>query len=82
MRHNYTASNGIKSCTVEEGNIALTKDLDDFGGPNMWRLHVKSVSGYWEDVQWMGVYKAPQFVKTKLPVYDEKQKQPKYKLAQ
>ncbi len=49
----YTASNGIKSCTVEEGNIALTKDLDDFGGPNMWRLHIKSVSGYWEDVQWM-----------------------------
>ena len=78
----YTASNGIKSFSIEEGNIGLTKCLDDFGGPNMWRLHVKTVSGYWEDVQWMGVYKAQKFVKTKLPVYDEKQKQTKYKLAQ
>ena len=78
----YTASNGIKSFSIEEGNIGLTKCLDDFGGPNMWRLHVKTVSGYWEDVQWIGVYKAQQFVKTKLPVYDEKQKQTKYKLAQ
>jgi hypothetical protein len=78
----YTASNGIKSFSIEEGNVGLTKCLDDFGGPNMWRLHVKTVSGYWEDVQWMGVYKAQQFVKTKLPVYDEKQKQTKYKLAQ
>jgi hypothetical protein len=78
----YTASNGIKSFSIEEGNVGLTKCLDDFGGPNMWRLHVKTVSGYWEDVQWIGVYKAQQFVKTKLPVYDEKQKQTKYKLAQ
>jgi hypothetical protein len=78
----YTASNGIKSFSIEEGNVGLTKCLDDFGGPNMWRLHVKTISGYWEDVQWIGVYKAQQFVKTKLPVYDEKQKQTKYKLAQ
>ena len=78
----YTAPNGIKSFSIEEGNVGLTKCLDDFGGPNMWRLHVKTVSGYWEDVQWIGVYKAQQFVKTKLPVYDEKQKQTKYKLAQ
>ena len=71
MRHNYTASNGISNFLVDEGNLRAEKCMDDFGGPNMWRLHIKTESGYWEDVQWMNVNRIQQFFKTKLPVYKE-----------
>lgn len=81
MKHTYTASNGISNFVVEEGNLGATKDMSDFGGPNMWRLNVKTANGYWEDVQWMNVNKIQQFFKTKLPVYGEQSKQTKYKLA-
>jgi len=81
MKHNYTAQNGISNFVVEEGNLGAAKDMSDFGGPNMWRLHVKDVNGRWEDVQWMGVHSIQRFFKTKLPIYNEQTKTNKYKLA-
>jgi len=74
MRHTYTDSNGISNFLVDEGNLRAEKCVDDFGGPNMWRLHVKTSDGYWENVQWMNVYKIQQFFNTKLPVYNEGEK--------
>ena len=82
MKHTYTASNGISNFVIEEGNLGAAKDMSDFGGPNMWRLNVKTSDGRWEDVQWMGVHSIQRFFKTKLPVYNEPSKQQsKYKLA-
>ena len=80
MRHDYTAANGIGNFVVEEGNLGAVKDMRDFGGPNMWTLHVKTADGRWEDVQWMSVYSIQRFFKTKLPVYDESTKKQKYSL--
>ncbi len=68
-------SNGIKDCIIEEHNLRAEKCMDDFGGPNMWRLYVKSQRGYWESVQWMNVYTIQDFFKTKLPVYNEQNEQ-------
>jgi len=81
MKHTYTASNGISNFVVEEGNLGATKDMSDFGGPNQWKLLVKTAEGRWEDVQWMNVNKIQQFFKTKLPVYGEQSKQTQYQLA-
>lgn len=82
MKHNHTASNGISNFVVEEGNLAAVKDLSDFGGPNQWRLHIKTAKGYWDDVQWMNVHTIQKFFKTELPVYDDSVKKQKYKILQ
>jgi hypothetical protein len=56
---------------ITEGNLQAVKDTGDFGGPNKWRLRIKTNNGWFEDVQWMEVYKIQQFFNTKLPVYEE-----------
>lgn len=83
MKHTYTASNGISNFVVEEGNLGATKDMSDFGGPNMWRLNVKTSNGRWEDIQWMSVHRIQEFFTTKLPVYKEylPKNKPQYQLA-
>ena len=75
-------TNTIKPFEVIEGNLKAVKDTSDFGGPNMWRLHIKETSGYWSDsVQWMH-RKAIQKLFTKsLPVYRESGVQPNYELV-
>ena len=55
--------------SITEGNLQAVKCLDDFGGVNMWNLYVKTTNGYWENVQWMGVYNIQMFFKTELPIY-------------
>ena len=75
------ASNNIKDCEIIEGNLKAVKDTGDFGGPNMWHLHIKTNDGWWESVQWMGVYKIQKFFKTKLPEYQEEEQPPRYKLV-
>lgn len=62
----------IKYEEVIEGNLKAEKDTRDFGGRNMWRLHVKSQRGFWESVQWMDVRRIQQFFRTQLTVYTEK----------
>jgi len=74
-------SNNIQYFEIIEGNLKAEKDTGDFGGPNMWKLFVKSTSGRWENVQWMNVYSAQRFFKTVLPVYQEHERTTKYKLA-
>jgi hypothetical protein len=74
MNYEYTHKTGIKYESITEGNLMATKDTDDFGGPNMWRLHIKSASGFWEYVQWMDVRNIQVFFNTKLPVYKEAKK--------
>ena len=37
----------------------------------MWHLYIQSVSGYWEDVQWMSHRTIQQFFTAKLPSYKE-----------
>ena len=64
----------IKQHVIEEGNLKVVKCTDDFGGPNMWNLYIKDVSGWWQDVQWGSVGKFQQFFKTQLPVYKEVEK--------
>ena len=67
--------NKIKSFEVIEENLKAVKDTDDFGGPNMWRLHIKETNGWWSDsVQWMSLWKIQSFFKEKLPVYNETNK--------
>lgn len=73
-------NNGIAPCQVEENNLMAQKSQDDFGGPNMWRLYIREVSGHFEYVQWMNVYSIQRFFKTKLPVYNEDTKKKKYTL--
>ena len=75
-------TNIIKPFEVIEGNLKAVKDTSDFGGPNMWRLHIKETSGYWSDsVQWMH-RKAIQKMFTKsLPLYRESGVQPNYELV-
>ena len=75
------ASNNIKDCEIIEGNLKAVKDTGTFGGPNMWNLHVKNTNGWWESVQWMGVYSIQKFFKTKLPEYQEQEQPTRYKLA-
>jgi hypothetical protein len=80
MKYDYTDSNGISNFIVDEGNLRAEKCVGDFGGPNMWRLHVKTQRGYWESVQWMDVHKIQMFLKTELPVYNEQESKQKYSL--
>jgi hypothetical protein len=71
----------IQPFSVTEGNLRADKDTSDFGGPNMWHLKVKRKDGFWENVQWMGVYGIQQFFTEKLPVYKEpEEKRKKYQL--
>lgn len=56
---------------VIEGNIKAVKDVELFGGPNQWRLHIRTADGWFEPVQWMGVHSIQRFFSTKLPVYQE-----------
>jgi hypothetical protein len=63
--------NGIQDHEAIEGNLKAVKDTSDFGGPNMWRLHVKNTKGRWESVQWMHVSKIKHFFNRELPVYQE-----------
>jgi hypothetical protein len=56
---------------VIEGNLKAEKDTGDFGGPNQWRLHVKTNQGRWESVQWMNVHSIQRFFNRQLPVYQE-----------
>ena len=61
----------IQNYEIIEGNLKAEKDTGDFGGPNQWRLYVKTNQGQWESVQWMNVYSTQRFFNTKLPVYVE-----------
>jgi hypothetical protein len=61
----------IKQEQIIEGNLMVEKDTSDFGGLNMWHLHIKTIDGYWENVQWMSIYNVQKFFKTKLTVYKE-----------
>jgi hypothetical protein len=70
----------INYCEIVEGNLKAEKDTGDFGGPNMWRLHVKNISGLWESVQWMNVYRIQKLFKSELPVYREVSSTKKYQL--
>lgn len=74
--------NGIQYQVIEEGNLSLVKDTDDFGGPNQWRLHIRSKHGYWKEVKWGHVSHFECLFNTKLPWYkEESSKKVKYKLA-
>lgn len=79
--YNYTDSNGISDFTIDEGNLRAEKCTDDFGGPNKWRLFVKTQRGYWESVQWMDIHKIQLFFQTKLPVYNEQESKQTYSLS-
>lgn len=76
----------IEYYEVIEDNLKAEKCTSDFGGPNMWRLHIKTVNdkwgrvGLWESVQWMDVHKIQQFFDAKLPVYDEVDEVRRYEL--
>lgn len=61
----------IEPFDITEGNLRATKDTSTFGGPNMWRLHIKSRDGYWEDMTWSSVHTIQKFFATKLPYYRE-----------
>lgn len=61
----------IQNYEIIEGNLKAEKDTGDFGGPNQWRLYVKTNQGRWESVQWMNIYSIQRFFNTKLPVYEE-----------
>lgn len=66
-------TNGIKPFTAEEGNLMAVKDTSDFGGPNMWRLYIRTVNGRWEYVSWKDVNSIQCFFKTILPKYSTKE---------
>jgi hypothetical protein len=75
--------NNIQYFEIIEGNLKAEKDTGDFGGPNMWKLFVKTTKGRWKNIQWMGVYSIQELFNAKLPVYEEQtQSETKYKLAQ
>jgi len=61
----------IKPEQIIEGQIMAQKDTSGFGGTNMWRLLVKNVDGYWNNVQWMSVGNIQPLFKTKLTRYEE-----------
>jgi len=70
----------IEYCEIVEGNLKAEKDTNDFGGPNMWRLHIKNRDGRWESVQWMDVYRMQKLFRSELPVYREVSSTKKYQL--
>jgi len=75
-------ANTIKHYEVVEGNLKAVKDTSDFGGPNMWHLHVKETGGFWSNsIQWMNVYTIQKLFTKSLPVYREKTAQSKYELV-
>jgi len=59
----------MKQIEIVEGNLKAIKDTSDFGGPNMWDLYIKTVYGYYEKIQWMGVQRIQELFTTKLPVF-------------
>jgi len=59
----------MKNLEVIEGNLKAVKCSSDIGGPNMWDLYVKSVYGYYDKVQWMGVERIQDFFTIKLPIF-------------
>ena len=61
----------IQEATITEGNLQAVKDTSDWGGPNMWRLYIKTTNGWYDSVQWMNVHSVQRFFETKLPVYQE-----------
>lgn len=74
----------IKYQEIIEGNLKAEKCTGDFGGPNKWRLCVRTNHGpntWWEDVQWMDVSRIQLFFQTKLPRYKEIEKEVTYELA-
>jgi hypothetical protein len=71
----------IQAFEITEGNLKAVKSTSDFGGPNMWNLYVIGTNGYWESVQWMGVYSIQRFFKATLPVYKEEPSVKKYELV-
>jgi hypothetical protein len=64
--------NKITPFEVIEGNLRALKDISDFGGMNMWDLHIKTTNGDWDDIQWMSRYSIQKLFTTKLPEYEEK----------
>ena len=56
---------------VIEDNLRAVKDQGDFGGKNMWHLHVKKVDGGWYSVQWMGVERIQTMFIIELPKIKE-----------
>lgn len=63
--------NTIEHFDIIEGNLRAVKDTSDFGGPNMWRLHIKTLDNCWEDIDWSSHGKVQKFFSTKLPYYRE-----------
>ena len=62
----------IQPFEIIEGNLRAVKDTSNFGGPNMWRLHIKTTKGYWSDtIQWMSHYNIQELFKAQLPKYKE-----------
>ncbi len=61
----------IQQHIITEGKLKAVKCTDDFGGPNMWDLHIQDINGYWEKVQWMEAYRIQSFFTEKLPRYTE-----------
>jgi len=61
----------IQPFEVIEGNLKAQKCTDAFGGPNMYRLHIKNTNGYWNYVQFMDVNNIQDYFITKLPKYKE-----------
>ncbi len=59
----------MKQIEIVEGNLKAIKDTSDFGGPNMWDLYIKTVYGYYEKIQWMGVQRIQELFTTKFPVF-------------
>ena len=59
----------MKNLEVIEGNLKAVKCSSDFGGPNMWDLYIKTVDGYYNKIQWMGVQRIQELFTTKLPVF-------------
>ena len=69
---------------IIEDNLKAEKCIDDFGGPNKWRLYIKTNHGpnwWWEEVQWMDVSKIQLFFQAKLPRYKEVEQEITYELA-
>ena len=59
----------MEQIEIIEGNLKAIKCLSDFGGPNMWDLYIKTVHGYYEKIQWMGVQRIQELFTTKFPVF-------------
>lgn len=76
-----TNINTIKHFDVTEGNLRAVKDTSDFGGPNMWRLHIQTTLGSWNDIRWMDIENIQPLFKTVLPKYKTVETIIKYELV-